>query len=107
MIQVEFNFVPPGGGETDYTLVATLPDVPRPGDYIGVQHPNEDGLRTFIVRRVWWLLQTGTGSDGTVRKLCVECEFARGGWSSSTHKEACAVYEGRGRKVPEMDVSAY
>jgi hypothetical protein len=52
MIKVQFAFVPPGGGETDYTAEFDLPAVPRPGDYVSIRDSKEAaGVCSFIVRR--------------------------------------------------------
>jgi hypothetical protein len=47
-------FVPPDGGEIDYSLDFDLPAVPHAGDYISIDLEGEDGTRDFIVRRTWW-----------------------------------------------------
>jgi hypothetical protein len=49
-------FVPPGGGEADYSLQFDLPAVPQPGDYISVTRPGQEGYEDFIVRRARWVL---------------------------------------------------
>ena len=91
-------FVPPGGGEADYSLLFDLPGVPQAGDYISIQRGEETGTEDFIVRRTWWHLNTPEiratviGDDermGEVAVLVVECEFAVGHNSHADHKAAC------------------
>jgi hypothetical protein len=101
-MKMELNFVPPGGGETDYTMDVDLPSVPQPGDYITVRDLDPDampsgGTRDFIVRRTWWHIQIRTGDDaiGRAAAIVLECEFARGLHSSEDHKRSCDIYEER------------
>ena len=49
-MNVTLTFVPPGGGESDYSLNFDLPGIPRPGDYIRVRRPKQTGSEDFIVR---------------------------------------------------------
>jgi hypothetical protein len=108
MINVRLEFVPPGGGETDYSLEAMLPAVPRPGDYIMVSQPNETGASAFIVRRIWWMLHNPTnGIAASVNRITAECEFARGPLMSKSHEESCNIYSSRGLIVADLDESAY
>ncbi len=92
-------FVPPGGGEADYSLLFDLPGVPQAGDYISIQRGEEPGTEDFIVRRTWWHLNTPetraavAAEDermGEIADLVVECEFAVGHYSHDDHKAACA-----------------
>jgi len=107
-------FVPPGGGEAEYFLQFELPSVPEPGSYISITRPDQRGTEDFIVRRSWWHLEhptTGgyetTRRTGAMKKLSVECEFARGMYSSDDHRRACEAYERRGREVKSFDATAY
>jgi hypothetical protein len=114
-MKMELNFVPPGGGETDYTMDVDLPAVPRPGDYISVSGFDPDvmpsgGTRDFIVRRTWWYIQIRSGEDavGKPTTTVIECEFARGLVSSEDHKRACDIYDERGKgPVKSFDHSTY
>jgi hypothetical protein len=54
MVRVHLAFVPPGGGETDYSRFAELPAVPATGDYLTWASGTGKGTMDFIVRRVWW-----------------------------------------------------
>lgn len=105
MIQIHFAFVPPGGGETDYSIEANLPAVPQAGDYIMINVPDEVGSRTLIVRQIWWMIQDG-GQGANVERLIVECEFARGPFMSESHKAACENYA-RAGKIQIMEASAF
>lgn len=92
-------FVPPGGGEANYSLDFELPGVPQPGDYISVMRPSEQGTEDFIVRRTWWSLsysypETVIIGDkprpcGATKSVMVECEFALGPYSTESHKRSC------------------
>jgi hypothetical protein len=115
MINMRLLFVPPGGGETDYGLDFALPAIPRPGDYISVMRPNQSGSEDFIVRRTWWQLNYPEGpsvqdakkfTPGSISQIYVECEFAKGPYSSENHSKSCEVY-GRKGKLQEFDQSAY
>jgi hypothetical protein len=117
MIDVVLTFVPPGGGEADYHRTYRLPALPRQGDYLSIMTKEPDGkpgTLDFIVRRVWWELKEpgnveNRGDVGTVR---IECEFARGPWSSPSHQKSCDMYDGRAtdrgsQPVPQFQASCY
>ncbi len=115
-MKVDLVFVPPGGGEADYMLGFELPAMPQPGDYISVSRKGgEVGQEDFIVRRIWWSLEFPNNllsetaenrSFGKPTSICVECEFARGPFSTEAHKSACDAYEARGFKVQTHEASA-
>jgi hypothetical protein len=44
-------FVPPGGGDAEYSLQFELPSVPQPESYISITRPDQLGTEDFIVRR--------------------------------------------------------
>ncbi len=103
-MKVMLVFVPPGGGEADYTLSFDLPGVPQPGDYISIRRGDEAQTEDFIVRRTLWHLETPEtrthhDSDdvqyGEARDIAVECEFAVGPFSSDSHKSACKRYDAK------------
>lgn len=104
-MKMTLSFVPPGGGETDYTMDTDLPQIPEAGDYISIQMKDEIGTRDFIVRRTWWRLVDGR--SGKLDGISVECEFAEGLVSSEAHKESCAMYEKRGKGKANFDASMY
>jgi hypothetical protein len=115
-MKVSLVFVPPEGGESDYSLDFELPAIPRPGDYISIRRPNQDGTSDFIVRRTWWHLHypsdalyqaEGDNTIGTVRGIAVECEFARGPYSGDEHKKSCDMYESRKGTVKSFEDTAY
>ncbi len=105
-------FVPPGGGEIDYSLDFDLPGVPQPGDYISIgRKDNPGGTEDFIFRRTWWHLsypdsKTHHDSDnsplGNTIHIGIECEFARGPFSTDEHKRACDGY-----KAEDFEETAY
>ena len=118
MFKVTLVFVPPGGGEADYSLEMMVPALPREGDYItvlrsGAPAIDDDhiGSEDFIVRRVWWNFDypddgkmshtAGEGPVGTVTQIGIECEFAIGAYSSKAHKA------GAGPKAQTFEASAY
>jgi hypothetical protein len=118
-MKVTLAIVPPNGGETDYSLDFEVPALPRPGDYISVRREDASGrhgTEDFIVRRVWWhlcypdSLLSRSANDTTTGKtddVVVECEFARGPFSTEAHKAACDVYAARGKEPKSFDPSAY
>lgn len=121
-MRVKLVFVPPGGGEADYSLDFDLPSVPQPGDYISVTRSEKVGTEDFIVRRVWWMLdyphkgevvisQVGKelppGPMGSVKQLAVECEFALGHYSTDDHKKACEGYKRKKGHIQEFEATAY
>ena len=117
-MKVTLTFVPPGGGEADYSLEFDLPGIPRPGDYICVLREDAEapGSQDFIVRRTWWNLKapelrtgivSGPERRGQTTDIWVECEFARGHYSSEDHKKLCDSYDAQGKKVQKFQASAY
>jgi hypothetical protein len=107
-MKVRLGFVPPGGGETDYSLEFDLPALPRTGDYISIQRGGKTGAETFVVRRSWWNLTVdANGSNGALSELWIECEFAEWGLSSEDHKNAVGRYEQRTGKKITFDESMY
>lgn len=121
MVRVNLSFVPPGGGETDYSLPMDLPALPRAGDYISVNRtkkidkPDHQGSEDFIVRRVWWsceypedgtgYYEAGKAPVGT-GEIWVECEFAIGPYSSEAHKRGAGTAKARA-PVQSFDDSMY
>ncbi len=113
-MNVTLTFVPPGGGESDYSLNFDLPGIPRPGDYIRVRRPKQTGSEDFIVRRTWWNLNfpdtepvEDTPSTGKPRDIYVECEFALGHFSSEEHKKSCDLYLEKSGHLKRFEASAY
>jgi hypothetical protein len=117
-MKARLMFVPPDGGEIDYSLDFELPAVPRPGDYITIARKGAKsvGSEDFIVRRTWWYLEYPDEDSyhdkqsqvtGRTVDIGVECEFAHGAYSSDSHKRACDMYTSRGKSVKEFDNSAY
>ncbi len=107
-MKMTFTFVPPGGGEGDYSLEFDLPNVPQVGEYILIQRGEDSGTEDFIVRRTWWGLKIDEKqSVGTFEQLQVECEFARGHHSSEDHKKACDMYDVRGKPPKNFEMTAY
>jgi len=102
-MKIKFVFVPPGGGEADYSLEFELPSVPQPGDYISINEKGQKGTSDFIVRRSWWILNSGGEGIGTTDTVGVECEFAIGHYSSDSHKKVCSSY----KDVKEFEATAF
>jgi hypothetical protein len=109
-------FVPPGGGDAEYSLQFELPSVPQPGSYISITRPDQQGTEDFIVRRNLWYLEHPTTESyetettrqtGDMRELGVQCEFARGPYSSDEHRRTCDAFERGGREVQDFDTSAF
>ena len=105
-MKVNLSFVPPGGGETDYSILFEMPEIPRAGDYISIHRPNQAGTENFIVKRTWWDLEFDEKAGlGTSKEVWVECEFALSPFSSDNHKRACEGYKIRKGEVKEFDES--
>lgn len=116
MIKASFVFVPPGGGEADYHLDFEVPAIPQSGDYISITRPGEQGSEDFIVRRSWWNLKypdsnlyknSADATHGHLTDVVFECEFAKGPYSSESHKKEVAAYQARHGNVKTFDNTAY
>lgn len=116
--QVTLVIVPPGGGEAEYSLQMEVPALPREGDYVTVMRQREGpvagrdiGTEDFIVRRVWWAFDypddgrlfeySDERTVGTLNGIGVECEPARGHYSSDAHLKAC------GPRARSFEASGY
>ncbi len=113
-MKVRLVFVPPGGGEADYSLDFELPSLPQPGDYISIMRPDQQGTEDFIVRRTGWTLDYPSNdviakqdTEGKVASIAVECEFALGYYSSEAHKKACGRYGRQSGQLKQFEASAY
>lgn len=116
-MKVRLVFVPPGGGEAEYSLSFDLPSVPQPGDYISVSRPDQEGTEDFIVRRSWWYLsypnndlssEVGKEAIGSVQDLVVECEFSLGPYPSEEHRRTAEGYRRHmGDAFTAFEASAY
>ena len=114
-MKVTLTIVPPGGGEGEFTLDFDMPGIPQQGDYISVYRPGQMGTEDYIVRRTWWVLDfpsteaiqpEGNVTVGTTKSFYVECEIARGIFSSEEHSRTCDAYESSG-KLRSFDESGY
>lgn len=95
-MKVHLSFVPPGRGETDYSLIIDMPTVPQTGDYISITRPGQQGAEDFIVKRTWWNLEYNNNNNiGSTKDFWVECEFALGPYSSEIHRKSCHDYHAR------------
>lgn len=116
--QVTLVVVPPGGGEAEYSLQMEVPALPREGDYVTVMRNREGpvasrdiGTEDFIVRRVWWAFDfpddgrlfeySDERTVGTLNGIGIECELARGHYSSDAHLRTC------GPRARAFEASAY
>jgi hypothetical protein len=84
LIRATLVFVPPGGGEADYSLDFDLPAVPQPGDYVSIVRGdrNPAHYEDFIVRRTWWHLEypdsaLGGSREGSLDDVVVVIEGDR------------------------------
>lgn len=122
MITAELVFVPPGGGETDYSTFMQFAALPRIGDYISITQiapagevldPDKVGNEDFIVRQVWWIgeIPMPEGPDMSVgtSKVTIECEYAIGPFSSESHKKNAELHSKyRGKPTAKaFDASGY
>jgi hypothetical protein len=105
MIPAHFAFVPPGGGEANYSIDVEIPGMPSIGDYVKVTHPDEGGTRDFIVRRLHWGFIQDDGKAAFDR-LTVECEYSQSYTSSERHKKMCKVWDDAGT-LQKFDDSAF
>lgn len=107
-MKIHLSFVPPGGGETDYSLIMQMPEIPRAGDYISIFRPGQQGTEDFIVKKTWWHVELkGDSENGDTKGIWVECEFAKGAHSSENHKSACETYRAKKGILLEFDESMY
>jgi len=109
-MRVNLAFVPPGGGETDYSLSIELPEMPHAGDYVSVFRQGSTGTEDFIVKRTWWGVSSEDGDAEPISKLkevWIECEFALGHTPSESHKSVCKDYEAKTGKLLQFDSSVY
>jgi hypothetical protein len=105
MIEATFAFVPPGGGESDYSMETKLEVLPNVGDYILSLREGDQGYETFIVRRLKWYFRNNDG-NASMQGVTIECEFARHHDMSEAHKAACNRYALH-YTVQEMEVSGF
>ena len=105
-MKVEINVVPPGGGETDYTMIVEMSVIPANGDYVLLRE--NGGHRSHIVRRAWWYLESDE-HDGNKKlaDVVLEVELAESGMDSAAHKEHLSIYRSRGKNVKELETSTY
>lgn len=116
--QVTLVIVPPGGGEAECSLQMEVPALPREGDYVTVMRQREGpvagediGTEDFIVRRVWWAFHypddgalfhyADEAPVGELSGLSIECEMAKGHYSSRAHERRC------GPRARTFEASAY
>ncbi|MDB5344245.1 MAG: hypothetical protein JWP89_2622 [Schlesneria sp.] len=113
-----FVFVPPGGGEADYSLDFEVPGVPQRGDYVQVWIDGQDGTRDFIVRRTWWQLghpdvgpyvSSGNGPQvhGRTKGLMIECEYSEGPYSNDGHKRAITANQNPEQELTKFEATAF
>jgi hypothetical protein len=94
-----------GGLKPDFSLEFDLPAIPKPGDYVSIQRPDEPAPygEDMIVEQVWWRLkhmvtaafESQPREAGTVAEIVVECSPAIGPWSSDKWKDS--LKDGRER----------
>ncbi len=115
-MEVELEFVPPGGGPVEYSLIIDFPALPRAGDQLSIRRPPDQtdlfaGTIDFIVRSVRWELEYPDNeiyedptdpNVGQTRSIIVECEFALGPFSSGAHKAACQAFSNNGKLVKRL-----
>lgn len=92
-MKFDIGFVPPGGGETDYSAEVESDILPNEGDYISLLRKYRKGFETedFIVKRKRWILEEI--SEGKYKaNVSIEAEFAESPNSSENHKKACEIY---------------
>lgn len=114
-MRVKLVFVPPGGGEVDFSMMFDVPMLPQQGDYLAISRPGQTGTEDFIVRRTWWSLDYPHGENddpeehelGRVKAIYLECEFAVGHMSSESHMRSCDIYRKCGKPLRKVDESCY
>jgi hypothetical protein len=107
-MKVNLAFVPPNGGETDYSLTMELPEIPKKGDYVSIFRDKNFGTEDFIVKRTWWQLSYKNSENiGTLKDIWVECEFAENVFSSDSHKNTCSTYKEKTGVLNKFDTSVY
>lgn len=86
-----------GTRKPDYGLYFEIPELPKVGDYVSIQRPDNAGEwgEDLIVRHIWWRLNhpetggavTGNEKIGSVKEIYIECDKALGPWSSDRWRD--------------------
>jgi hypothetical protein len=64
-------------------------------------------LQREALRATLAFVPPGGGEAGTTHRVTVECGFARGPYSSSSHNRKCDTYDSSGLGVKDFDEAAY
>jgi hypothetical protein len=101
----------------DYSIDFDLPEIPRPGDYVSIQRPDqpEPYGEDMIVDKVWWRLNhpetggfaSGPQKIGGLTEIIVECVQAIGPHSSDRWRDTLTGKRENGIDVPEFEVARF
>jgi len=107
-MKYELAFVPPGGGETDYSVtIENATYVPRVGEYVVLTDKDETGIRAF---RVLYVTAGATlTSSGHYREEApvVQAEFVTHPYQSDAHRQSIEMYAARGKRADDYPTSGY
>lgn len=108
-MEYEIAFVPPGGGETDYTaVVKNATSIPRVGEYIMLREGKGDGLQVFRVLYVTYDAgSTGKPGEYQEESPVVQAEFVQHPYQSKAHAASIEMYEARGKPAHKYPTSGY
>jgi hypothetical protein len=85
-----------GSKKPDYGLFFEFPELPKVGDYISIERPDNPSPwgEDLIVRHIWWRLkhtETRPTAEreqiGTVNEIFIECDKAIGPWASDRWRD--------------------
>lgn len=98
----------------DYSLPFSLPALPREGDYVSIQRPDnpEPWGEDLIVRKVWWRLfhpetggfARGDQKVGRLTEIFVECDPAVGPYSSDSWRDSLSLSKAHEFEVERFSV---
>jgi len=99
----------PGKLEIDYSLMFSVPEVPKVGNYISVSKLDvrEPLGEDYIVRKIWWRLRGAGDAEGvgTLIEIFVECDIACGPYATREWQQIVRSERSRGVSVEDFEVS--
>jgi hypothetical protein len=105
--------VPPGGGETDYSItIRGAPFIPRPGEYVIVvaadtSDEDEGPFSAFKVRYATTYAKAEGDGAARLDGVTVEAEPIFHPFQTARHRRNVEMYEARGRAVESYPESGY
>jgi hypothetical protein len=111
----ELVLVPPGGGETDYSiLMEDAPYVPRVGEYVIVGKDREDeqlgevsGAFRVLCVQTMATRDLQVASDAVVTDIYVQAVPVTHPARTEAHERVCEIYRVRGKPLEASPESGY